>query len=168
MAMVQRAQVYIEEGDIYQANLSQRFEVDCVRDPFELYQFLRRVNPSPFSGFMKWDGLGIISSSPERLVKLEQDRLETRPIAGTRPRGHTAQEDRELSAELLLNEKEKAEHLMLVDLERNDLGRICEYGSVHVTDFMFIEQYSHVSHIVSNIRATRNCTPGEYGFQYFL
>jgi len=161
MAMVQRAQVYIEEGDIYQANLAQRFEVDCAREPFELYKCLRRINPSPFSGFMQWDGLGIISSSPERLVKLEQDRLETRPIAGTRPRGHTAQEDRKLSAELLLNEKEKAEHLMLVDLERNDLGRVCEYGSVHVTDFMFIEQYSHVSHIVSNIegKARRGIQP---------
>lgn len=152
MSMVQRAKLYIEEGDIYQANLSQRFEMDCRQDSFELYKNLRRVNPSPFSGFMKWDDLGIISSSPERLVKLERDCLETRPIAGTRPRGSTPQEDQRLSAELLLNEKEKAEHLMLIDLERNDMGRICEYGSVHVTDFMFIEQYSHVSHIVSNIQ----------------
>ena len=152
MSMVRQAQHYIEEGDIYQANLSQRFEVDCSQDSFELYKNLRRINPSPFSGFMKWGDLGIISSSPERLVKLEGDCLETRPIAGTRPRGSTAQEDLQLSAELLLNEKEKAEHLMLIDLERNDMGRICEYGTVHVTDLMFIEQYSHVSHIVSNIQ----------------
>lgn len=154
ISMVKRAQIYIEEGDIYQANLSQRFEMDCFRDSFELYKYLRKVNPSPFSGFMKWDDLGIISSSPERLVKLERGCLETRPIAGTRPRGNTAQEDQKLSAELLLNEKEKAEHLMLIDLERNDMGRICEYGTVHVTDFMFLEQYSHVSHIVSNIQGT--------------
>ena len=126
--------------------------MDCLQDSFELYKYLRRVNPSPFSGFMKWDDLRIISSSPERLVKLERDCLETRPIAGTRPRGNTVQEDQKLSAELLLNEKEKAEHLMLIDLERNDMGRVCEYGTVHVTDFMFIEQYSHVSHIVSNIQ----------------
>lgn len=154
ISMVKRAQFYIEEGDIYQANLAQRFEMDCFRDPFKLYKYLRRVNPSPFSGFMKWDDLGIISSSPERLVKLGKGCLETRPIAGTRPRGNTVQEDQKLSAELLLNEKEKAEHLMLIDLERNDMGRICEYGTVHVTDFMFLEQYSHVSHIVSNIKGT--------------
>lgn len=149
--MVERAKVYIEEGDIYQANLAQRLSVEYVGDPFPLYQRLRKVNPSPFSGYLKFDGLVLASSSPERLVKVVKDRVETRPIAGTRPRGKSEEEDARLSAELLLNEKEKAEHLMLVDLERNDLGRICEHGSVRVTDLMFLEQYSHVCHIVSNI-----------------
>ena len=152
--MVERAKRYIEEGDIYQANLAQRFEIAYEGDAFDLYENLRRVNPSPFSGYLKLGDLTLVSSSPERLVKVEQGILETRPIAGTRPRGRDTKEDNRLTHELLLNEKEKAEHLMLVDLERNDLGRICEYGSIHVTDQMFVEQYSHVSHIVSNIRGT--------------
>ncbi|MFQ5672996.1 MAG: anthranilate synthase component I family protein [Nitrospinales bacterium] len=151
LSMVEKAKRYIEAGDIYQANLSQRFEADYPGDPLTLYLKLRSVNPSPFSGYLKFKDLALVSSSPERLVKLEGNRLETRPIAGTRPRGGTQREDDALSAELLLNEKEKAEHLMLVDLERNDLGRVCEYGSVRVTDLMFLEKYSHVSHIVSNI-----------------
>jgi len=151
VSMVEKAKRYIEAGDIYQANLSQRFEADYPGDPLALYLKLRSVNPSPFSGYLKFKDLALVSSSPERLVKLEGNRLETRPIAGTRRRGSTSVEDDALSAELLLNEKEKAEHLMLVDLERNDLGRICEYGSVRVTDLMFLERYSHVSHIVSNI-----------------
>ena len=115
---------------------------------------LRELNPSPFSGFLKFTDFALVSSSPERLVKLEGGRLETRPIAGTRPRGKTPEEDRLISQELLLNEKEKAEHLMLVDLERNDLGRICTFGSVHVSELMFLEKYSHVNHIVSNISGT--------------
>lgn len=150
--MVNRAKQYIEEGDIYQANLAQRLSVDYPGPAFELYQRLRRVNPSPFSGFLQFDEFAIASSSPERLVKVVKDVIETRPIAGTRPRGKDDAEDARLSTELLLNEKEKAEHLMLVDLERNDLGRICDAGTVAVTDLMFLEQYSHVCHIVSNIR----------------
>lgn len=149
---VQRAKTYIEEGDIYQANLSQRFETPYQGDPFDLFLNLRSVNPSPFSGYLKMKDFSIVSSSPERLVKVENSRVETRPIAGTRPRGDDPETDKSLSAELLLNEKERAEHLMLVDLERNDLGRICKTGSVHVSDLMFLEQYSHVSHIVSNIK----------------
>ena len=152
--MVERAKLYIEEGDIYQANLSQRFETAFKGEAFDLYENLRRVNPSPFSGYLKMGDLTLVSSSPERLVKIDKGILETRPIAGTRPRGRNIEEDNHLATELLLNEKEQAEHLMLVDLERNDLGRICEYGSVQVTDQMFVEQYSHVSHIVSNIRGT--------------
>lgn len=148
---VQRAKKYIEEGDIYQANLSQRFAASYQGDPFDLFLSLRSVNPSPFSGYLKLKDFAIVSSSPERLVKVENSRVETRPIAGTRPRGSDPDKDKSLSAELLLNEKERAEHLMLVDLERNDLGRICKTGSVHVSDLMFLEQYSHVSHIVSNI-----------------
>jgi anthranilate/para-aminobenzoate synthase component I len=150
--MVERAKHYIEEGDIYQANLSQRFETSFKGDALGLYENLRQINPSPFSGYMKIGDLTLVSSSPERLVKIEKGVLETRPIAGTRPRGRNTEEDNLLTKELLLNEKEQAEHLMLVDLERNDLGRVCEYGSVQVTDQMFVEQYSHVSHIVSNIR----------------
>lgn len=149
---VQRAKSYIEEGDIYQANLSQRFETSYQGDPFDLFLRLRSVNPSPFSGYLKLKDFAIVSSSPERLVKVENSCVETRPIAGTRPRGNDPETDKSLSAELLLNEKERAEHLMLVDLERNDLGRICKTGSVHVSELMFLEQYSHVSHIVSNIK----------------
>lgn len=148
---VNRAKTYISEGDIYQANLSQKFEAPFDQDPFVLYQRLRKVNPSPFSGFLKFDDLVLVSSSPERLIKISDNIIESRPIAGTRPRSAIDEEDKALMDELLLNDKERAEHLMLVDLERNDLGRICKAGSVKVTDFMFLEKYSHVSHIVSNI-----------------
>ena len=117
-----------------------------------------QVNPSPFSGYLNFSNFSLVSSSPERLVKVHEHRIETRPIAGTRPRGQKEEEDQILSVELLSNPKERAEHLMLVDLERNDLGRICQNGSVCVTDFMFLEKYSHVSHIVSNI--TGNLAPG--------
>ena len=156
VACVQQAKNYIEEGDIYQANLSQRFETSYPGDPFDLFLRLRSVNPSPFSGYIKLKDFAIVSSSPERLVKVENSRVETRPIAGTRPRSNDPEIDKSLSAELLLNEKERAEHLMLVDLERNDLGRICKTGSVHVSDLMLLEQYSHVSHIVSNIKGELN------------
>lgn len=148
---VERAKCYIREGDIYQANLAQKFETCFKGNPFKLYEKLRKVNPSPFSGYLNFQSFSIVSSSPERLVKIHENRVETRPIAGTRPRGQEDEEDQALSQELLLNPKERAEHLMLVDLERNDLGRICQEGSVCVTDFMFLEKYSHVSHIVSNI-----------------
>jgi aminodeoxychorismate synthase component I len=161
---VGRCQTYITAGDIYQANLSHRFTVripeqyrtGLSRLGYEqaLYRQLRTVNPSPFSGLVRFGDLSLISSSPERLVRLQGRRAETRPIAGTRPRGHNAADDRRLVGELLANEKERAEHVMLVDLERNDLGRVCEFGSVHVDEFMAIEQYSHVSHIVSNISGT--------------
>ncbi|OGW15452.1 MAG: aminodeoxychorismate synthase, component I [Nitrospinae bacterium RIFCSPLOWO2_12_FULL_47_7] len=154
MDMVKRVKRYIANGDIYQANIAQQFEMDFMGDPFQLYLQLRDINPSPFSGYLKFADLALVSSSPERLLKLDEKLLETRPIAGTRPRGKTPDEDRQLTQDLLLNEKEKAEHLMLVDLERNDLGRICEYGSVRVSDLMFVEKYSHVTHIVSNILGT--------------
>jgi len=148
---VNRAKIYIREGDIYQANIAQRFETEFKGDPLELYLRLRTINPAPFSGFLRFSNFSIVSSSPERLIKIQDDSLETRPIAGTRPRGGNPQNDASLTKELLLNEKERAEHLMLVDLERNDMGRICQIGTVKVTDLMFLEQYSHVSHIVSNI-----------------
>ncbi len=149
---VEKAKNYIREGDIYQANLAQKFTTGFTGSPFQLYGRLRQINPSPFSGFLEFQNFSLVSSSPERLVKVHERHIETRPIAGTRPRGKRDEDDQALSAELLLNPKERAEHLMLVDLERNDLGRIAE--SVCVTDFMFLEKYSHVSHIVSNIVGT--------------
>jgi anthranilate/para-aminobenzoate synthase component I len=152
LAQVEKAKVYIQEGDIYQANIARKFETHFKGDPFKLYGRLRKVNPSPFSGYLNFQKFSLVSSSPERLVKVHEHNIETRPIAGTRPRGQEDDEDQALSKELLLNPKERAEHLMLVDLERNDLGRICKSGSISVTDFMFLEKYSHVSHIVSNIK----------------
>jgi anthranilate synthase component 1/para-aminobenzoate synthetase component 1 len=149
--IVKRAKNYIQEGDIYQANLAQRFSIDYAKDSLSLYRKLKMINPSPFSSYFNFESFSIVSSSPERLLKINGNHLETRPIAGTRPRGKDFVQDNKLSAELLLNEKELAEHLMLVDLERNDMGRVCEYGSVEVTDLMFLEKYSHVIHIVSNI-----------------
>ncbi len=150
--IVNRAKTYIAEGDIYQANLAQRFVGDYTGEPFDLFLKLRALNPSPFSGYLKFDDFAIVSSSPERLFRVDGSDLETRPIAGTRPRGATPEADQRLSAELFLSAKEKAEHLMLVDLERNDMGRVCRFGTVEVTEFMALEQYSHVSHIVSNVR----------------
>ncbi|MBI2447515.1 MAG: anthranilate synthase component I family protein, partial [Candidatus Omnitrophica bacterium] len=149
--IVKKAKEYIASGDIFQANLSQRFSVPCSLDPFILYKALRSINPSPFAAYLDLGDLQIVSSSPERLLKLEGRDVQTRPIAGTRPRGKTDEEDRRLSNELILNEKERAEHIMLVDLERNDLGRVCEYGSVLVDEFLVLEEYSHVFHIVSNV-----------------
>jgi aminodeoxychorismate synthase component I len=158
---VQRCKEYIAAGDIYQANLSHRFTLqpsttyndgaDRWLYEQELYRCLQAVNPSPFSGLLRFDDVTLISSSPERLIRLQGQKVDTRPIAGTRPRGVDTHEDQRLIGELLANEKERAEHLMLIDLERNDLGRVCRFGSVHVDEFMKIEQYSHVSHIVSNI-----------------
>ena len=161
---VRRCQDYIAAGDIYQANLSHRFTLqppDAYHDSRdrqayeqELYRRLQAVNPSPFSGLLHFDDVTLISSSPERLVRLHNRQADTRPIAGTRPRGRDDRDDQRLINELLANEKERAEHLMLVDLERNDLGRVCQFGSVQVDEFMTIEQYSHVSHIVSNVSGT--------------
>lgn len=154
---VQHCQNYIRAGDIYQANLSHRFMVDApdhALSPIELYARLRAVNPSPFAGLLTFDDLSLVSCSPERLVSLRGRRAETRPIAGTRPRGLSPEDDRRLTQELKAHPKERAEHLMLVDLERNDLGRVCQYGSVRVDEFMTLEGYSHVSHLVSNVTGT--------------
>ncbi len=149
--MVLKAKAYIRAGDIYQANLSQKFSFDFEGDSLKLYKRLRTINPSPFSAFLDFGDLKVVSSSPERLIKLTGRHCETRPIAGTRPAGKTFRESRKFSAELLLSEKERAEHLMLLDLERNDLGRVCEYKSVSVDEMMTLERYSHVMHIVSNV-----------------
>ncbi len=150
-AMVERALARIRAGEIYQANLAQRFTAQMEGEPLALYLALRRINPSPFACFIRAGGLAVVSCSPERLVRVQEGRVDTRPIAGTRPRGASASEDAIQSLELLLNEKERAEHIMLVDLARNDLGRVCASGSVAVDELMALEPYSHVMHIVSNV-----------------
>ncbi|NOY12423.1 MAG: anthranilate synthase component I family protein [Deltaproteobacteria bacterium] len=150
--MVRRGKDYIAAGDIYQVNLSCRFDGRLEGESSELYRRLRTINPSPFACLLRFPGVEIISSSPERLVSLQRGLAETRPIAGTRPRGYTPPEDRLLGEELLGHPKERAEHIMLLDLERNDLGKVCRSGSVKVDEFMVLERYSHVSHIVSNVR----------------
>jgi len=149
--MVLRAKEYIFAGDIFQVVLSQRFEVPFKLAPFALYRALRRVNPSPYLFFLDLGDFAVAGSSPEILVKLKNGIVTIRPIAGTRPRGATPHEDKALEAELLADPKERAEHLMLLDLGRNDVGRVAEIGSVEVTDQFFIERYSQVMHIVSNV-----------------
>ena len=142
---------YIRKGDIIQFVPSQRFKMKLVSSPIDIYRSLRSINPSPYMFYLKLRDLVLVGSSPELLVRCEDGVVETRPIAGTRPRGKNEEEDQRLADELLADEKEKAEHLMLVDLGRNDLGRVCTYGSVRVDEFMSVEKYSHVMHIVSNV-----------------
>ena len=149
---VTRAKEYIAAGDIFQVVLAQRFEVDLKTSPFEIYRALRIVNPSPYMYFLKMPEAAIVGSSPEMLVRIQGDDVAYRPIAGTRPRGANDAEDEQLAQELKADEKERAEHIMLVDLGRNDLGRVCRYGTVRVEDLMFIERYSHVMHLVSSLR----------------
>jgi anthranilate/para-aminobenzoate synthase component I len=153
MSMVKKAKEYIAAGDIFQANLSLRVSSDIGEtDPWKIYATLRNVNPSPFAAFIDFGDYQIASSSPERLVRVKGDIVDVRPIAGTRPRGRDTGEDEQMSAELLLNEKERAEHIMLIDLERNDLGKVADYGTVIVDELMITEKYSHVIHIVSNVK----------------
>ena len=149
--MVSRGKEYIAAGDIYQVNLSCRFDGRIEGASSELYRRLRAINPAPFSCLLRFPGLEIVSSSPERLVSLRQGVAETRPIAGTRPRGYSPPEDHRLGEELLGHPKERAEHIMLLDLERNDLGKVCQAGTVLVDELMVLERYSHVTHIVSNV-----------------
>jgi para-aminobenzoate synthetase component I len=155
-AAVHKALEYIRAGDIFQANLSLRFSAQATLDSWQLYQTLQRINPSPFSSYWQTPWGAMVSCSPERLVKLQLGEAQTRPIAGTRSRGSTLTQDQHLAQELLTNAKENAEHIMLVDLERNDLGRVCQAGSVHVDEFLALEYYSHVMHLVSNIKGTLN------------
>ncbi len=151
--MVKKAKEYIAAGDIFQANISQRVSAGIRNvDVRHLYRILRSVNPSPFAAFMDFGEYKIVSSSPERLLRIYNSLIETRPIAGTRQRGRDRWEDEMMRDELLLNEKERAEHIMLIDLERNDLGRVSDYGSVNVDEMMITEDCSHVIHIVSNVR----------------
>ena len=152
LAAVAKAKEYIAAGDIFQVVLSQRFEVDLLTAPLEIYRALRIVNPSPYMYFLKMPDTSIVGSSPEMLVRVRDRQLEYRPIAGTLPRGASEAEDEENAEKLRNDEKERAEHIMLVDLGRNDLGRVSQYGTVRVEDLMFIERYSHVMHLVSSLR----------------
>ena len=149
--MVGRAKEYIAAGDVFQVVLSQRFEAPFDLPPFALYRALRRTNPSPYLYYLDFGGFAVAGSSPEILVKVKDGAVSIRPIAGTRPRGETPERDAALAVELLADPKERAEHLMLLDLGRNDVGRVAEIGSVKVTDKFFLEYYSHVMHIVSNV-----------------
>ena len=153
-AAVERCREYILAGDAFQIVLSQRFEVPFTAPSFDLYRALRSVNPSPYMYYLLLGDRKIIGTSPEILVTVERGKVRVRPIAGTRPRGATPEEDTCLEAELLADAKERAEHIMLVDLGRNDIGRVCEYGSVRLDELMVIERYSHVMHIVSNVTGT--------------
>jgi anthranilate synthase component 1 len=160
LAAVEQAKEYIRAGDIFQVVLSQRFDVELGRadgaavDAVDVYRVLRRTNPSPYLYLLRFDGFEVVGSSPEALVKVDDGRVLTMPIAGTRPRGATPQEDADLAADLLADPKERAEHLMLVDLSRNDLGRVCRPGSVEVVDFMTVHRYSHVMHLESTVVGT--------------
>ena len=162
---IRQAKEYIAAGDIFQANLARSWRALLAKGVrgSDLYRRLRRSNPGPFCGLAEWDDWSIVSSSPERLLRLEAGRVETRPIAGTRPRGQHAEQDRALSLELIAHPKERAEHIMLIDLERNDLGRICLPGTIEVNEMMVIETYAHVHHIVSNVRGMvrEAVTPGQ-------
>jgi anthranilate synthase component 1 len=146
---VRKAKEHIAAGDIYQVVLSQRFQADVEGDPFTVYRALRHINPSPYMYFIRMGGVAVVGSSPEMLVRVEGAHVETHPIAGTRPRGRSDEEDMRLAEELKRNEKERAEHVMLVDLGRNDIGRVAEYGSVRVPQFMGLEKFSHVMHLTS-------------------
>ena len=149
--MVSRVLKHIRAGDLFQANVAQRFTIPWQGSALPLYHALRAVNPSPFACFVSCEDLQVVSCSPERLVRVQEGRIDTRPIAGTRPRGMTPTEDALNEFELLLSEKERAEHIMLVDLARNDLGRVCRMGSVSADELMMLETYSHVIHIVSDV-----------------
>ncbi|MBI3772811.1 MAG: aminodeoxychorismate synthase component I [Gammaproteobacteria bacterium] len=162
---VERIKRYIRDGDVFQVNLSRSWDVDLATgtSPINLYASLRQHNPAPFAALVLQGDNAIISSSPERLVQVTGDRIDTRPIAGTRPRGKNKEDDLAYSRTLLAHPKERAEHVMLIDLERNDLGRICQPGSIHVDELMVLESYAHVHHIVSNVtgRLRPKVTPGQ-------
>jgi len=149
--MVRRAKRYIKAGDIIQVVLSQRLTTKMDSDPFQVYRALRSINPSPYMYYLKLDDFCLVGSSPEVMVRCEDGNVELRPIAGTRPRGATEKDDKRLEAELLRDPKERAEHIMLVDLGRNDVGKVCDYKTVKVSELMTVEKYSHVMHIVSDV-----------------
>lgn len=148
---IERAKKYIEDGDIFQVVISQRFSVETDVDAFNVYRALRRINPSPYMYYLDFENYKIVGASPEMLVRVENGTVQTGPIAGTRPRGKTVEEDMRLEKELLADEKEIAEHTMLVDLGRNDIGKVSEFGSVKVTRFKYVERFSHVMHIISDV-----------------
>ncbi|GAH83132.1 unnamed protein product, partial [marine sediment metagenome] len=148
---VATAREYICAGDIFQVNLSQRFEADMAVPPYDLYKRLRHINPAPFANYFDFDGVSIVGASPERFLKVRGDWVETRPIKGTRPRGKSPEEDRVLAQELLSSIKDRAENVMIVDLERNDIGRVCRYGTVKVTELAILETYPTVFHLTSTV-----------------
>jgi para-aminobenzoate synthetase component 1 len=148
---VARARGYICAGDIFQVNLSQRFEAELNISPYELYKRLRKINPSPFASYLNFEGVNIVGASPERFLKVQGDLVETRPIKGTKPRGKTPEEDKVMAGDLLMSKKDRAENTMIVDLERNDLGRVCRYGTVKVTELAILETYPTVFHLTSTV-----------------
>jgi len=148
---VAAAREYICAGDIFQVNLSQRFEADLPITPYDLYSRLRLINPAPFASYLNFDGATVVSASPERFLRVQGDLVETRPIKGTRPRGRSAVEDEALAQELLHSVKDRAENVMIVDLERNDLGRVCRYGTVRVSELCLLETYATVFHLTSTV-----------------
>jgi para-aminobenzoate synthetase component 1 len=151
MSAVNRVREYIAAGDVFQVNLSQRFEADLKISPFELHKRLRVVNPAPFAGYLNFPEVTVVSASPERFLKVQSDLVETRPVKGTRPRGRDPVEDERLSDELTHSAKDRAENLMIVDLERNDLGRVCRYGTVKVTELAILERFPTVFHLTSTV-----------------
>ncbi|MFC1918588.1 aminodeoxychorismate synthase component I [Chloroflexota bacterium] len=158
---VEKARQYIVAGDIFEVNLSQRFEAELSVPPYELYRRLRQINPAPFACYLGFDEVSVVSASPERFLRLQGDRVETRPIKGTRPRGKTPEEDEALARELLSSTKDRAENIMIVDLERNDLGRVCRFGTVKVTELAILELFPTVFHLTSTVvgrlKKDRNC-----------
>ena len=151
MNSVRKVQDYIKQGDIYQANLTQRFEGETTLSSYELYRDLRNISPAPFGAFLNFEDTNVLSNSPERFIKCIDKKVETRPIKGTRPRGITKEEDLRLQEELRNSEKDRAELLMIVDLERNDIGRISKIGTVKVPELFIIEPYANVNHLVSTV-----------------
>lgn len=158
---VEKARQYIIAGDIFEVNISQRFEAELSITPYELYKRLRQINPAPFACYLGFDEVTVVSASPERFIRTRGDRIETRPVKGTRPRGKTPEEDEALANELLSSAKDRAENIMIVDLERNDLGRVCSYGSVKVTELTILEVFPTVFHLTSTVegrlREDKNC-----------
>ena len=148
---VSEAREFICAGDIFQVNLSQRFETDVSTPPYDLYRRLRKINPAPFANYFNFDGVSIVGASPERFLKVRGDRVETRPIKGTKPRGKTPEADKALAESLLKSVKDRAENIMIVDLERNDIGRVCRYGTVKVTELAILETYPTVFHLTSTV-----------------
>ena len=156
ISAIKKAKEYILSGDIYQVNLSQRFKVDFSGDAYYFYNIFRKLSPAPFGAFLDFGEFKILSNSPERYLFIHGTHIETRPIKGTRPRGNTPEEDEELIKELKESTKDKAEHLMIVDLERNDLGRVAQFNTVKVSEFEIIETYANVHHMVSTVEAKIN------------
>ena len=153
---VERARQYIIDGDIFEVNLSQRFEAEIQITPYELYRRLRRINPAPFASYLNFNEVKVVGASPERFLRKSGDMVETRPIKGTRRRGNTPEEDEKLSKELLSSSKDRAENIMIVDLERNDLGRVCRYGSVRVSELTILETFPTVFHLTSTVEGRLN------------